>query len=177
MYVCALESKLRVCVVWCVPARFQARQCHNAAILSVCLEHALGVRLLGKRQHITGVAVGRVDPTYRAALECVRYHDDKNLQGGDGGFVLTVPDDPQKYPGRRGKTWLTRVARLRDQNKVAVRYSKTHIEETEVKFSCSEIVYYSWLHLGTISYYVKMVIRRSYNKIVFTLRHSLLASV
>lgn len=118
-----------------LPARFQAGQSHNAAILSVYLKHTLGLRLLGKRQHVIGVAVGCIDPTNRAAWEGVRYHNNEDFQGGDGGFVLTVPDDPQKNPGGRRKTWLARVTCLRDQNKVTVRYSETQIKQTEVK-SC-----------------------------------------
>lgn len=99
-------------VVSCVPARFQARQNHDAAILSVDLKHALGLKFLGKRQHIIGVAIGGKDPTDRAARESICYHDDEDFQGGHGRFVLTVPDDPQKYPGGRGKSWLTRVTCL-----------------------------------------------------------------
>lgn len=120
-------------VKW-LPARFEARQSHNAAILSVYLKHALRLKLLGKRQHVIGVAVGCVNATYLATWEGICCHDNEDFQGGNSRFVLTVPYHPQKYPGRRSKSWLTRVTCLRDQNKITVRYSNSQVKETEVKF-------------------------------------------
>lgn len=102
-------------MVWWVPARFQARQSHNAAVLTVYLKHALRLKLLGKRKHIVGVTVVRVNPTYWTTREGVRSHDDEDFQGGGDGFVLAVPNDPQKYPGRRSKSWLSGVSCLRAQ--------------------------------------------------------------
>lgn len=101
--------------VSCLPAGFQAWQSSNAAILSVDIKHALGQKLLGERQNITGVAVGCIDPTHWATLEGICYHDNEDFQGGNGGLVLAVSNDPQKHPGRRGKTWLPRVTCLRNR--------------------------------------------------------------
>lgn len=115
---------LSLCVmlcVWCLPARFQAGHSCDAAILSVDVKHALGLRLLGKRQNITGVTVGCIDLTNRATLEGICYHDNEDFQGGNSGLVLAVPDDPQKYPRRRGETWFPRVTCLREQFKSALR--------------------------------------------------------
>lgn len=123
---CILKQLL-VCVCVSVPARFQARQSHNAAILSVYFKHALGLRLLGKGQHVVGVAVGCIDLTNQATLEGIRYHGDEDFQGGDGGFILTVPDDSNKYPGGRGKTWLPRVTRLSNKNKKKQKQKKKTI--------------------------------------------------
>lgn len=100
-----------------IPARFQTRESHNSAVLSVDLKHALRLDLLGERQHVVGVAVGRVNAAYGSSRERVCRHYDEDFQRGDDRFVLTVPDDPQKHPGRRGKSRLTGVTCLREQKK------------------------------------------------------------
>lgn len=96
-----------------VPARLQTWESHNRAVLSVYLKHAFWLELLGERQHIVGVTVGGVNPAYGSSWESVCRHDDEDFQGGNDGFVLTVADDPQKDPGRRGESRLTRITGLR----------------------------------------------------------------
>lgn len=96
-----------------VPARFQTRESHNSSVLSVYLNHALRLELLGERQHVVGVTVGGVNPANGTSWESVCRHDDEDFQRGNDRFVLTVPNDSEKEPGRCGKSWLTRIARLR----------------------------------------------------------------
>lgn len=148
-----------VCVYLRLPPRFQARQSQNAAILSVDLKHALGLRPLGKWQHVIGVAVGGINLTDRAALEGVCYHDNEDFQGGDAGLVLTVPNDPQKYPGGGGKRRLTRVTCLRDQNTITVKRCKTQINRKQRRNSsylhCQFADYNCWLITSILNLYFK----------------------
>lgn len=104
-----------------VPAGLQTRESHNRAVLSVYFKHALGLELLGERQYVVGVAVGCVNPAYRPSWKSVCRHDDEDFQWGNDRFVLTVSDDPQKYPGRCGKSRLTRITYLRERKQ---KYSK-----------------------------------------------------
>lgn len=101
---------------WCLPAWFQARQSHDAAVLPVYLEHVLCLKPLREGQHVIGVAVRRINAANRAAGESVCSHDDEDLQRGDRRLVLAVPNDPQKDEGRRREPRLPGVGRLRESN-------------------------------------------------------------
>lgn len=101
---------------WCLPAWFQARQSHDAAVLSVYLEHVLWLKPLREGQHVVGVAVRRINAANWAARESVCGHDDEDLQRGDGRLVLAVPNDPQEDEGRRRESRLPRVGGLREWN-------------------------------------------------------------
>lgn len=100
-----------------VPARFQTWESHNSTVLSVYFEDALWLELLGERQHVIRVTVGCVNPADGPSRESVCHHDDEDFQRGNDGFVLTVPNDSQKYPGRCGKSRLTRIAYLIDKTR------------------------------------------------------------
>lgn len=106
---------------WCLPAWFQARQGHDAAVLSVYLEHVLRLKPLREGQHVVGVAVRRINAADRAAGESVCGHDNEDLQRGDRRLVLAVPDDPQKDKGRRREPRLPRVGGLRESNRHKVK--------------------------------------------------------
>ena len=95
-----------------VPAGLQARFGHDAAVLPVDLEHAPERGLVGVRQDVVDVAVGRVDAADGAAREGVGHHDDEDLQRRDGGLVLAVAHDSQVHPGGGRQTWSAGVTGL-----------------------------------------------------------------